>query len=342
MSSRLRLLALLAAVLVLAAVAGVAVLRAADRAEEKNRTQAGGPRVARGPVSLAADGGGRRIVFRNMAWGPHRDELATVPAAAPGGARTASGVHCLRFHSAAGTGVCLQSVKSAVQDGYRAVVLDAGLKERSRHPLAGIPTRARVSPSGRFAAWTVFVGGDSYAGTDFSTRTSILDTRTGRLTASLESYAILRDGAPYRSADANFWGVTFSADDRHFYATLGTKKKTYLVRGDMARRTVTTLAENVECPSLSPDERRIAYKKRVPGLPADAPWRLYVLDLADLTGHPVAERRTIDDQAVWRGNDTVVYSLPGDFGADLYAVPADGGGSARRLMDSALAPAFLD
>ena len=32
-----------------------------------------------------------------------------------------------------------------------------------RVALAGIPTRARVSPSGHMVAWTVFVGGDSYA-----------------------------------------------------------------------------------------------------------------------------------------------------------------------------------
>lgn len=85
-------------------------------------------------------------------------------------------------------------------------MLDAGLKEVSAHPLGGLPTRARVSPGGHLAAWTVFVGGDSYAGTNFSTRTSVLDLRTGRLEASLEDFTILKDGKPYRSADVNFWG----------------------------------------------------------------------------------------------------------------------------------------
>ncbi|WP_030192534.1 hypothetical protein [Streptomyces sp. NRRL S-87] len=340
MTHRNRLLILLAAVLALGCVAGAAVWRAGERADDRNRAQAGGPDVRAGRFSLVADGR-RRIVFRNMAWGPRRDELATVPAATPGGRRTASGVRCLRFHAAAGTGVCLQAVRGAVQDTYRAVVLDAHLKERSHHPLAGIPTRARVSPSGRYVAWTVFVGGDSYAGTDFSTRASVLDTRTGKLEPTLEDFTVIKDGERYRSADANFWGVTFSRDDRHFYATLGTKGRTYLVRGDLATRTVTTLRANVECPSLSPDETRIAFKKRVPGLPADAPWRLYVLDLADLTDRPLAETRNVDDQAVWTDAHTVAYALPGDFGADLYAVPADGSGVAKRLMDSALAPAWI-
>lgn len=271
MSLQRRILILAAAVVLLAAVGVAAVLRASSRADEKNQAQAGGPQVTRGAVALTPGDGGRRIVFRNMAWGPHRDELATVPAAAPEGARTASGVSCLRFHSAAGTGICLQADKGGVQDAYRAVVLDAHLKELSAHPLAGIPTRARVSPGGHLAAWTVFVGGDSYAGTDFSTRTSVLDLRTGKLDASLEEFSILKDGKPYRSADVNFWGVTFAADERTFYATLATGGRTHLVRGDLAERTVTTLRENVECPSLSPDGKRLVFKKRVEGLPAEAP-----------------------------------------------------------------------
>lgn len=341
MTLRRRILILATAVVLLAAVAVTALVRASSRADEKNRTRADGPQVTRGAVSLDPAGGGPRIVFRNMAWGPHRDELATVPAAAPEGDRTASGVACLRFHAAAGTGICLQADKGGLPDRYRAVVLDARLQEVAAHELTGIPTRARVSPGGRLAAWTVFVGGDSYAGTDFSTRTSVLDLRTGRLEASLEDFAILKDGRPYRSADVNFWGVTFTADERAFYATLRTAGRTHLVRGDLAARTVTTLRENAECPSLSPDGTRVVFKKRVPGLPAEAPWRLYALDLASGTETPLAEERSVDDQVVWTDDRTVVYSLPGDFGADLHSVPADGGGAPARLVASALAPAFL-
>nr|WSW63473.1 hypothetical protein OG513_35605 [Streptomyces sp. NBC_00998] len=341
MTLQRRILILVSAVVLLAAVGVLAVVRASSRAEEKNQSRAGGPQITRGEVTLAPGGAERRIVFRNMAWGPHRDELATVPADAPQGPRTASGVSCLRFYAAAGTGICLQADKGGVQESYRAVVLDAHLKEVSAHPLAGIPTRARVSPGGHLVAWTVFVGGDSYAGTNFSTRTSLLDLRTGKLDASLEDFAIRKDGKAYRNTDVNFWGVTFAADERTFYATLATGGQTYLVRGDLAERTVTTLRENLECPSLSPDGTRLVFKKRVPGLSADAPWRLYVLDLASMQETPLAEERSVDDQVVWTDDRTVVYSLPGDFGADLYAVPADGSGTPAPLMTSALAPAFL-
>ena len=338
MTVRNRLLVLLAAVAALAVVATASVLHASARAERRNEAQPGGPRITAGRVTLTTPG---TMVFRNMAWGPHRDELTTVPAATPAGPRTASGLKCLRFYAASGTGVCLQAVHGTVTDTYRALILDAHLKETARYDVPGIPSRARVSPTGHFAAWTAFVGGDSYAGTNFSTRAAIVDTRTGKLIPTLEAFRIVKDGHVYHAADVNFWGVTFAADDRTFYATLATKGSTYLVKGDLRARTVTTLHTNVECPSLSPDGTRIAYKKRVKGLPKDAPWHLYVLDLRTMRETPLAESRSVDDQAVWCDDRTIVYALPGDYGADLYSVPADGTGSARLISGAAVSPAYV-
>ncbi|WP_327237914.1 TolB-like translocation protein [Streptomyces sp. NBC_01317] len=339
MTRTTRLVILFVAVLLLGAAGTGAVLHAANRSGERNQEQAGGAPVRSGTVTLRPDTG-RRLLVRNLAWGPHRDEIATVPASRPDGPRTVSGVKCLRFHAAAGTGICLQARRGALEDTYRAVVLDADLREVRHYPVAGIPTRARVSPSGHLVAWTVFVSGDSYAGTAFSTRTSIADARTGAIDDNLETFAVVRDGRPYHASDVNIWGVTF-ADDSRFYATLATAGQTYLVQGDLTARTLTTLHRNVECPSLSPDGSRIAYKKRVPGAPADAPWRLYVLNLRDMTETATAERRDVDDQALWADGSTLVYALPGDYGSDLWTVPADGNGAPRRLMRSAVAPAYL-
>ncbi|WP_033819717.1 hypothetical protein [Kitasatospora sp. MBT63] len=340
MTRTTRLVILLVAVLLLGATGTGAVLYAADRADRRGQEQAGGPPVHTGTVALRPAAGGRQLLVRNLAWGPHRDELATVPADRPDGPRTVSGVKCLRFHASAGTGICLQAEHGALEDTYRAVVLDADLHELRHFPASGIPTRARVSPSGHLAAWTVFVSGDSYAGTDFSTRTAIVDTRSWALEDNLESFAVVKDGKPYQAGDVNIWGVTFADDDR-FYATLATGGRTYLVQGDLAARTLTTLHQNVECPSLSPDGTRIAYKKRVAGASPDAPWRLYVLDLATMTETATAEQRNIDDQALWSDASTLLYALPGDYGSDLWTVPADGTGAAVRLMTSAVAPAYL-
>ncbi|MFI9319822.1 TolB family protein [Kitasatospora aureofaciens] len=339
-NNRSRVIVLLVAVLVLGAVGTGAVLHAADRTARRDRPQSGGPAVTPGSVSLQAPSDGRRLLFRNMAWGPHRDEITTVPADHPDGPRTASGTQCLRFHAAAGTGICLQAEHGALEDTYRGVVLDDHLHQRRSFPAAGIPTRARVSPSGHLAAWTVFVSGDSYAGTNFSTRTSIVDVRDWSLRENLEDFAVIKDGRPYQAHDVNIWGVTF-ADDNTFYATLATSGQTHLVRGDLAARTLTTLHDNVECPSLSPDGTRIAYKKRVPGLSPDAPWRLYVLDLATGAETATAEQRNIDDQALWSDDGTLLYALPGDYGADLWTVPADGSGAARLVTKAAVAPAYL-
>lgn len=339
MTRTTRLVILLAAVLLLGTVGTGAVLYAAHRSGMRDQQQAGGPTVRAGTVSLRPTTD-RRLLVRNLAWGPHRDEIATVPADRPQGPRTASGVTCLRFHAAAGTGICLQAVHGALEDSYRAVVLDSHLRELRHFPAAGIPSRARVSPSGHLVGWTVFVSGDSYAGTRFSTRTAVVDTRTWAIDDSLETFHVIKDGRSHRAADTNIWGVTF-ADDNRFYATLATGGRTYLVRGDLAGRTLTTLHRNVECPSLSPDGTRIAYKKRVRGASPDAPWRLYVLDLRTMTETATAEQRTIDDQALWADDSTLVYSLPGDYGSDLWTVPADGTGAARRLMTSAVAPAYL-
>nr|BEK71096.1 PD40 domain-containing protein [Kitasatospora purpeofusca] len=334
-----RLLVLLVAASLLLGAGVRTVLRAGDPARGGDRAGDGPPARA-GAVTLGPHNDGPLLVFRSLTWGPRRDHLAAVPLVDPTATRTVAVPACLRFHAAAGTGICLRAVHGVLQDTYRAVVLDADLNERRHYDLAGIPTRARVSPSGHLVAWTVFVGGDSYAGTDFSTRTSILDTRTWTPQDDLESYAVTLDGHPYRAADINVWGVTF-ADDEHFYATLATGGHTWLVAGDAVARTLTTVHGNVECPSLSPDGSRVAYKKRVRGLPDDAPWRLYVLDLATMTETATAEQRTVDDQALWLDDRTLAYALPGDDGSDLWTVLADGTGAPALLAAAALAPAVV-
>ncbi|MFD7326816.1 TolB family protein [Streptomyces sp. NPDC059875] len=217
-----------------------------------------------------------------------------------------------------------------------AIVLDRRLRELRRIALPGIPNRARVSASGRMLSWTMFATGDSYAASAFSTRTSILDLRTGYLVKNMEQIPLTLHGRRHHAPDVNYWGVSFTRDDSRFYATVATKGRTYLVEGDMRRWSAKALRENVECPSLSPDDTRIAFKKKVSDDPK-APWRLYVLDLRTLREHPVAERRSIDDQAVWTDDGTLAYAHEGA----VWAVPADGTGAPRRLAFGASSPTVL-
>ncbi|WP_405110474.1 hypothetical protein OG559_30510 [Micromonospora sp. NBC_01405] len=266
--------------------------------------------------------------------------VAAVPSDDPGAARTVGDLKCRRFHSSGGTAVCLTAEVRGGLPRTSALILDSELRETNRLNLAGVPSRARVSPSGRMVAWTVFVTGESYNATGFSTWTGILDTRTGYPIVNIETIPLYIDGRRHHAADVNFWGVTFAADDNRFYATVSTRGRTYLVEGDYAKWEARTLRDNVECPSLSPDGTRLAFKKRVSPSAAE-PWRLHVLDLVTMRETPLAETASVDDQAQWLSQSEVAYARPGAAGgADIWAVPADGSGSPRLLVPAASSPSM--
>lgn len=273
-------------------------------------------------------GGSGALYARDTASG----RVARVDPSAPGG-RTVGGPSCDRFHAAGPTALCLQRRPGVPARSY-AIVLDRKLREIRRIALPGIPSRARVSASGNMLSWTMFATGDSYARSSFSTRTSILDLRTGYLVKNMELIPLTLGGRRYHAPDVNYWGVSFAADDNRFYATVSTNGRTHLVEGDVEKWSARALRENVECPSLSPDGTRLAFKKRVSAGPRD-PWRLYVYDLRTGREHPVAERRGIDDQALWTDARTLAYG----YGGAVWSVPADGTGTPRRLAAGASSPA---
>ncbi len=244
-----------------------------------------------------------------------------------------SDLACERVYFAAGRGLCLAVAPSGVD--YEATIFDSSLRPVKRLGLTGLPSRARVSPDGRFGAMTVFVAGHAYlSGGGFSTTTTLVDMRSGKQIAQLEQFDVTRNGEAFDAADFNFWGVTFSEDPNTFYATLHSGDRYYLVEGDVRDRALRVIRDGVECPSLSPDGTRIAFKSRIGN---ENRWRLKVLDLATLAAHPLAEHRSIDDQAEWLDDDTLVYSS----GANVYAVPADGSGAPRLLLRDATSPVAL-
>ena len=129
--------------------------------------------------------------------------------------------------------------------------------------------------------------------------------------------------------------MTFSKDGDTFYATMATGGNTYLIKASLRTRTGTAIHKNVECPALSPDETRIAYKKAVGHDPPI--WRFHVLDLA--TGHQtaLAETEPLDDQIEWLDDDNVLYRS----GESTWTVPADGSGAPRRWLAGADSPAIV-
>jgi hypothetical protein len=249
--------------------------------------------------------------------------------------RRSQDLACERVYYSAGRGICMGVAASGVD--YTASVFDGKLRPLHSISLTGLPSRARVSADGRYGAMTVFVSGDAYLSspTAFSTRTYLLDMKSGESIEQLEQFDVVKNGAPFDAVDFNFWGITFDpADSNRFYATLGTGDHHYLVAGSVSSRELRVLRDGVECPSLSPDGKQIAFKSRIAG---SNRWRLHVLDVATLTDHPVAEKRSIDDQAEWLDEDTLVYSD----GKNVYTVPADGSGEPELLVRDATSPVAL-
>lgn len=317
MSSRTR--AALFAALVIACVAGatVAVLSAAGGS--------GPPRGPRDALLQARDDRRPMLVFRNLdRRRPETFGQIAVTGVPPSEPRTLVPLRCERVHVNAGRGICLAR-GSGFAAGYRARIFGADLRVRGEVPVEGVPSRARVSPDGRYGSTTLFVTGHSYADLGgFSTTTTLIDVAQSRRIAELEEFTVTRDGRRITAADVNYWGVTFSRDSDRFYATLATGGRIHLVEGSVSGRRMRVIHDGVECPSLSPDERRIAYKKRVG--PGGKRWQIHVLDLATMRETALAEARNVDDQVEWLDDATVLYGLE----EQIWSVAADGSGRPRR------------
>jgi hypothetical protein len=293
--------------------------------------------------ALAAAAKGPHLLFRSTAFDKGTGgQLGVVPLDALGSAPLFTSLTCDRLYFAGGSGVCLAADRGMVTSFY-ADLFDQTFQARKRVPLSGAPSRTRVTPDGKMAASTNFVSGDSYASGGFSTRTLLIDTTAGSVLADLETFAVTRDNKPFKAADFNFWGVTFTQKPGHFYATLGTGGQMYLVEGDATTRTARVIRGGIECPSLSPDNKRVAFKKREPGWRLI--WRIHVLDLQTGVETPLAETRSVDDQVEWLDDETILYAVPNGAQAqpvmDVWAAAADGSGTPRVLLTNAESPAVV-
>lgn len=329
---------LLAAILVIAVAGSVGFVF--DVRRDQASTRAAAPAVSTGG-DLGVLRSQPHLVFRSTALGQGYGQVAVVPLSAPGGPRAYTPATCERVYATASDAICLSADRGLVTT-YRAQLLDTAWAPARELPLTGLPSRARLSRDGSLVATTTFVFGDSYANPgQFSTRTIV--TRTdGEVVGDIEKFTLVVDGRKVTASDRNLWGVTFVDDDR-FYATAASGGKTWLVDGSLSRRTVTAVRTDVECPSLSPDGTRVAFKKH-----GDLPpgkWRLAVYDLRTGIETLLSETRSVDDQAEWLDDATVIYGLPreGEASAssDVWAVPADGSGAPRVLVSDAWSPAVV-
>ena len=303
---------------------------------------AGAPLPIAGPNELAAIQDQPHLIFLHQENAPY----GQVTVAGPGPAFSQSAqtsLLCDRIHYAAGNGICLRydpSVSDSLAPPRVWVTLfGPDFEPRQRFPVDGVLSRARVSPDGKYAAFTVFVTGHSYEDVNMSTATVLLDAATGASVGNLEEFETWKDGRLYQAPEFNFWGVTFARDSNRFYATLRNGNTTYLVQGDIAARKLLVLHEGVECPSLSPDETRIAFKKR-----KGNGWQLTVMDLATMKEIELAEKEGIDDQVEWLDDQNILYQKP-DFDppkwVSVFVVAADGSGKPEIFMPNATSPVVV-
>jgi hypothetical protein len=331
-------LAFAALCIVCASIAIGYVLLAGQRAESAARAALAEP--AASAETLAAMRATPHLLYLQTQGDAYR-RLAAADLGTEQGSRYLTTVQCQRMYFAAGRGLCVGDNPLG-----GAFLFDQDFKQGVALPSNGLPSRARVSPDGRYGAVTVFVQGHSYAEGGFSTATTLVDMASGGIVGDLEQFAVFKDGSRLEAPDFNFWGVTFARDSNRFYATLATGGVTYLIEGDIAAREARVLRENVECPSLSPDNTRLAFKKRVSNVPGPVVWRLHVLDLGTGVETPLAETGNVDDQVEWLDDDSVAYSLPDEgppatIRPDLWTVPADGSGAPSLLRTGAMSPVVV-
>ena len=294
-------------------------------------------------ATLASIGSAPRVVFRHTGLDAEYGHVAEVGLSDPSGPRAFTSVSCDRVYARANDASCLVT-KRGVVTRYQAVDLDQSWKTLDTTSLPGLPSRTRLSPDGTLVSSTVFVNGDSYMTTGFSTRTVIRHVN-GASYGNLEGFTLVLDGRRVAPVDRNIWGVTFAPDDETFYATVSTGGRTYLVKGSLSRRTLTSVADTVECPSLSPDGTRIAFKQVRHDKSRGSWWTPAVLDLA--TGKRTVltrETHNVDDQIEWLDDDTILYGLARDDEpgvTDVWSLDTTPGAQPRLFIPEAWSPAVV-
>lgn len=284
---------------------------------------------------------GSVILFRHTGLDSHYGTVAMVPLDDAGAEREFTGIPCDRVDATSEAVSCLV-VPRGLETEFHSQVFDASWAVLDDATIEGVPSRTRLSPDGGLVSTTAFVTGHEYQTGGFSSSAEIRTT-SGRLLGDLEDFALTLEGRPAEPEDRNYWGVSF-VDDRVFYASLGTDDRTYLVRGDLEARTLTTVTENAECPSVSPDGRRVAFKVDVtPG--SEKLWGLAVYDLASGTRTELENGpRGVDDQVQWLDEDTLLYGQPrGDQPGvdDVWAVDITPDARPRLLIEQAWSPAVV-
>lgn len=337
MSTRTRLLAFLAIVVALVAGAGFYVMSEGQQVRAQRTAE---PDASQTLVASVTDE--PRIVFRHTGLDSQYGVVAIVPLDDPDGARAFTDVACDRVAARPSGASCLFT-DPGVATSFEVQEYDASWDEVESTSLPGIPSRTRLSPDGSLVATTVFVSGHSYMSTGFSTATEVHEVGGRDRWGNLEKFALTIDGRTANPVNRNIWGVTF-ADNETFYATVATGDRTWLVEGNLSERTLRSVSPDAECPSLSPDGSRVAFKVDVdPEEPVV--WQVAVQDLASGERTLLKEGpRGLDDQVEWLDDDTLLYGMPRRDKpgvTDVWSVDATADAEPTLLIEQAWSPSVV-
>ncbi|WP_139194925.1 PD40 domain-containing protein [Arthrobacter sp. UCD-GKA] len=329
---------------ILAALVVVAVLVAGGFAVNsfmgfQERTQAPAVAAQQNPEGIAQIPLEGAVVFRDTRATDNYGKVAWAPLDSPNGTRTDTGLSCDRVYRTGGMLSCLSALRG-MNTSYDSTVYSIGGHLLSERALPGEPSRTRVSPTGMVGV-TAFITGESYDFVGFSTET-VIAVPGGTNYGNLQDFDILVGGTKLTAADRNVWGVTFAKDAQTFYATAASGKQTWLVQGSLRDKTLTAIGENAECPSISPDGKLIAYKKRRADS-APAHWDIAVLDIAKRTETLYPLESGFDDQLEWLDADTLLFGqpreeTPGD--ADIFSLDLVPGATPKVFIEHAWSPSI--
>ena len=279
------------------------------------------------------------VVFKDTRASGDYGKVAWISLDALQGERTSTGLSCDRVYRTGGMLSCL-SVNRGMKTTYESDVYSVGGQRLASTPLAGEPSRTRVSATGMVGV-TAFITGESYENVGFSTQTTI-KSPGGKDFGNIQDFTLKIGEKTLTAEDRNLWGVTFAKDGNTFFATAASGKQTWLMRGSLVEKTMTALSENAECPSISPNGKMIAYKKRrTDSVPAH--WDIAVQDLAKGTEQLYPLEAGFDDQLEWLDSSTLLFGIarpenPGD--ADIYSLALRDGAVPELFLEHAWSPSI--
>lgn len=244
---------------------------------------------------------------------------------------------CVRVHFGGGRGLCLVEEAAGMVTRHAAVVFDRRFRRQHRIPLAGVPTRVRVSPDGRLAAVSTYAEEEAPSGERLALESVLIDAERGVVLADLRAFRLDPEG-PQVGTPRDFASVAFDADGDRFYATLSTPASRHLVIGSARDRRLRVIAADMANEALSADGRRLIVKR----VNDRGFWQVSILDLPSMTEQRLEHTtRSIDDQVEWLDETSVVFHDATGTSTGVWRLAADGRSGPELLVPDAYSPVVV-